>query len=155
MVYMWAYNYPFAKLWIGEKDGAITNVLFGDSDKRPFNFVIQETPLIKKAAKQLDEFFNGRRKSFNLPLLLEGTDFQKSVWKALLTIPFGETRSYKEIAIQVGNPKAARAVGMANNRNPISIIVPCHRVIGSNGSLIGYGGGLSIKNYLLNIEKAN
>ena len=95
---------------------------------------------------------DGKRKSFDLPLKPEGTEFQKKVWNALLDIPYGETRSYKDIAVAIGNPKACRAVGMANNRNPISIIIPCHRVIGANGSLVGYGGGLPIKIELLNLE---
>jgi len=88
-----------------------------------------------------------------LPLAPAGTAFMQKVWNALLTIPYGETRSYKEIAIAVGNSKACRAVGMANNRNPISVVIPCHRVIGANGKLVGYGGGLDIKSYLLDLEK--
>ena len=109
-------------------------------------------PLLKKAVKQLDEYFAGRRKEFNLPLSMKGTAFQKKVWAALQEIPYGETRSYGDIAKAIGKPKAARAVGMANNRNPVSIIVPCHRVIGSNGSLVGYGGGLKAKEFLLKLE---
>lgn len=104
------------------------------------------------AAKQLDEYFQGNRKVFQLPLDLQGTEFCKKVWASLLEIPYGETRSYQEIAITVGNPKGMRAVGMANHKNPIMIIVPCHRVIGKDGSLTGYAGGLDIKKKLLNIE---
>lgn len=103
--------------------------------------------------KQLTEYENGKRKFFELPLHLIGTDFQKQVWNALLEIPYGETRSYQEIAIRIGKPKALRAVGGACNRNPIGIIVPCHRVIGKNGSLTGYAGGLSYKELLLKHEK--
>ncbi len=103
--------------------------------------------------KQLTEYENGKRKVFELPLHLIGTDFQKQVWNALLEIPYGETRSYQEIAIRIGKPKALRAVGGACNRNPIGIIVPCHRVIGKNGSLTGYAGGLSYKELLLKHEK--
>lgn len=103
--------------------------------------------------KQLTEYEMGSRKIFDLPLHLIGTDFQKQVWNALLEIPYGETRSYQEIAIRIGKPKALRAVGGACNRNPIGIIVPCHRVIGKNGSLTGYAGGLSYKELLLNHEK--
>lgn len=103
--------------------------------------------------KQLTEYEKGIRKSFELPLHLKGTEFQKQVWNALLEIPYGETRSYQEIAIRIGKPKALRAVGGACNRNPIGIIVPCHRVIGKNGSLTGYAGGLSYKELLLNHEK--
>jgi len=114
---------------------------------------ICETELIKTAANQLNEYLEGKRKVFDLPLNPKGTKFQKNVWEALCNIPYGETRSYKQIAEAVGNPKACRAVGMANNRNPIIIFVPCHRVIGSNGSLVGYGGGLDIKEKLLSLEK--
>lgn len=103
--------------------------------------------------RQLTEYENGTRKVFELPLHLKGTDFQRQVWNALLEIPFGETRSYQEIAIRIGKPKALRAVGGACNRNPIGIIVPCHRVIGKNGSLTGYAGGLSYKELLLKHEK--
>lgn len=103
--------------------------------------------------KQLTEYENGKRKVFELPLHLIGTDFQKQVWNALLEIPYGETRSYQEIAIRIGKPKALRAVGGACNRNPIGIIVPCHRVIGKNGSLTGYAVGLSYKELLLKHEK--
>lgn len=103
-------------------------------------------------AKQLDEYFDGNRKEFELPLDLQGTEFCKKVWVNLLEIPYGETRSYEDIAIAVGNPKGMRAVGMANHKNPIMIVVPCHRVIGKDGSLAGYAGGLNIKKKLLNIE---
>jgi methylated-DNA-[protein]-cysteine S-methyltransferase len=112
-----------------------------------------ETPLIKNAASQLDEYFTGLRKAFDLPLSLKGTEFQRSVWNALLTVGYGETRSYKDIAAQIGKPLAVRAVGSANHHNPIAIIVPCHRVIGHDGSLTGYGGGLHVKQFLLDLEK--
>ncbi|MDR0475106.1 MAG: methylated-DNA--[protein]-cysteine S-methyltransferase, partial [Treponema sp.] len=111
-----------------------------------------ETPLIKKAAEQLAEYFECKRKTFNLPLVLHGTVFKTAVWNAMQTIPFGKTRSYGEVAAMIGNPKAARAVGMANNRNPIVIVIPCHRVIGHNGSLTGFGGGLDLKQQLLEME---
>lgn len=107
----------------------------------------------KSAAEQLCDYFSGARKAFDLDLLLEGTAFQKKVWNALTAIPYGETRSYKEVAESVGQPKAVRAIGGANNRNPIPIIIPCHRVIGSDGSLVGYGGGLDRKEQLLRLEK--
>lgn len=103
--------------------------------------------------KQFTEYEKGVRKSFDLPLHIVGTEFQKKVWNALLEIPYGETRSYQEIAIRIGNPKAVRAVGGACNRNPIGIIVPCHRVVGKNGSLTGYAGGLDYKKMLLEHEK--
>lgn len=114
-----------------------------------------ETPLLKLARQQLREYFDGERREFTLPVRLEGTEFQKKVWKALQTIPYGETRSYGEIARQIGSPKAARAVGGANNKNHIIILIPCHRVVGANGELVGFGCGLDVKEYLLNLEKGN
>lgn len=115
----------------------------------------KETALLREAAQQLEEFFRGERRTFDLPLAEKGTPFQKLVWQALRDIPYGETRSYKEIATALGNPNASRAVGMANNRNPISIVTPCHRVIGANGAMVGYGGGLEVKEFLLNLESMN
>lgn len=112
-----------------------------------------ETDLLEKAGNQLIEYFQGKRKNFDLPLEPAGTEFQKKVWKALCTIPYGQTKSYGEIAAQIGNPKACRAVGGANNKNPIMIFIPCHRVIGADGSLVGFGGGLDAKKYMLNLEK--
>lgn len=109
-------------------------------------------PVLAETERQLGEYFAGERRSFDIPLSFAGTDFQKSVWAALLTIPFGETRSYGEIADQLGKPRASRAVGAANGRNPISIIAPCHRVIGSSGQLTGFAGGLEAKKYLLELE---
>ena len=108
--------------------------------------------VIEKAVGQLDEFFAGKRKNFDVPLLLIGTDFQKKVWNELLKIPFGKTASYGEIAYRIGMPKAVRAVANANGANAVSVFVPCHRVIGSDGSLTGYGGGLTAKKMLLNLE---
>jgi len=149
------YDYPIGKIAIVESAGTISHVDFQCNGKRDFDgFAIFETPLIKKAAKQLTEYFSKKRTKFDLPLSPAGTEFQLSVWRALETIPFGETRSYMDIAVQIGNPKACRAVGMANNRNPIAIIIPCHRVIGRDGSLTGFGGGLDAKQYLLDLEKS-
>lgn len=108
-----------------------------------------------KAFLELDEYFEGKRKIFDIPLKPKGTDFMKRVWTNVLKIGYGKTASYKEIAILSGNSRAIRAVGMANNRNPIPIFIPCHRIIGSNGKLVGYGGGLEIKEYLLNLERSN
>jgi methylated-DNA-[protein]-cysteine S-methyltransferase len=144
------YSLKKLKIGIAEENNAITGVYFGA--EIPAGFVKAETPLIKKASAQINEYLNGKRKKFSLPLAMHGTPFQMDVWRALQTIPYGETRSYKEIAELVKRPKAVRAVGMANHRNPISIIVPCHRVIGHNGSLTGYGGGLPLKKYLLELE---
>jgi methylated-DNA-[protein]-cysteine S-methyltransferase len=109
-------------------------------------------PILLKTERQLGEYFAGKRKEFEVPLDMRGTPFQKNVWEALLAIPFGETRSYGQIAKQLGNPNATRAVGAANGRNPLPIIVPCHRVIGSSGSLTGFGGGLETKAQLLGLE---
>ncbi len=111
-------------------------------------------PILLQAERELNEYFAGERTSFTLPLDAAGTDFQKKVWSALLTIPYGETRSYGELARQVGNPKASRAVGAANGKNPLSIVVPCHRAIGSNGALTGFAGGLETKQRLLSLEAA-
>jgi methylated-DNA-[protein]-cysteine S-methyltransferase len=112
-----------------------------------------EHPILLQTERQLSEYFAGKRKSFSLDLDMRGTSFQKNVWEALLAIPFGETRSYGQLAKQLGNPNATRAVGAANGRNPISIIVPCHRVIGSSGKLTGFVGGLEVKAHLLNLER--
>ncbi len=114
---------------------------------------MENKDFFREAVRQLEAYFSGKLKSFDLKLAPEGTEFQKSVWRALCKIPYGETRTYKDIAESIGNPKAYRAVGLANNRNPISIIVPCHRVIGSNGKLTGYACGLDIKAFLLNLEQ--
>jgi methylated-DNA-[protein]-cysteine S-methyltransferase len=117
------------------------------------NRLHQEDAVLKRARKQLEEYFKGQRDHFDLPLQAEGTPFQKLVWKALSRIPYGVTQSYGELARAIGNPKASRAVGMANNRNPFCIVVPCHRVIGADGSLTGYAGGVGLKEWLLNHEK--
>lgn len=111
-------------------------------------------PILTRAAAQVDDYFAGKLRAFDVPLDFRGTDFQRSVWQALLTIPFGETRSYAQIADQIGRPTASRAVGAANGRNPVSIIAPCHRVIGTNGTLTGFAGGLEAKRMLLDLEAA-
>jgi len=153
MTYTYFYDFSFGNVGIAETDGAISHVYFESTTNKPKNAEIKETQLIKCCATQIQEYLDGKRTTFDLPLVFDGTSFQVSAWKALQEIPYGEVRSYKEQAIAVGNVKACRAVGMANNRNPISIIVPCHRVVGHNGSLVGYGGGLSTKEYLLELEK--
>ncbi len=109
-------------------------------------------PTVRQAARELEEYFAGRRKAFTVPLSLRGTPFQLKAWAALCAIPYGETRSYAQQAAAIGNPKACRAVGMANHRNAVLILVPCHRVIGADGSLVGYGGGLEVKRALLDLE---
>ena len=133
-------------------DRAIVETFFGEL---PEGVLHQGHGLLAEARKQMEEYFLGIRKRFELPLEMNGTPFQKRVWNALLEIPYGKTCSYKQIAIKVGNSKATRAVGMANNRNPIGIIVPCHRVIGANGALVGYAGGLSFKKFLLELESGH
>ena len=111
--------------------------------------------IIDDTIKQLDEYFKGQRKIFNLPIEFNGTEFQNKVWKSLLEIPYGQTRSYKDIAQMIDNEKAVRAVGGANNKNKLSIVVPCHRVIGQNGKLVGYAGGVTKKEALLKLESEN
>lgn len=120
----------------------------------PFDNARQQPrhPLLRETSRQLGDYFAGKRRAFELALEFRGTDFQQRVWAALLTIPYGETRTYGQIAAQIGNPTAVRAVGAANGRNPIAIIAPCHRVIGMNGSLTGFGGGLDAKAHLLSLE---
>jgi methylated-DNA-[protein]-cysteine S-methyltransferase len=150
MLYFYSYKTVLGSLWIYAGDSNITNVSF---EKIQIDSVEKETELIKMAYCQLNEYFKGMRDKFNLPLKPDGTQFQKSVWEALLKIPYGQTRSYKQIAEEVGAARAARAVGMANNKNPIAIIIPCHRVIGAGGKLTGYAGGLDKKELLLKLEK--
>lgn len=143
------YQFPVGTLCIEEKDNCITGLyrdnIIGEAEA--------ETELIRETRRQLTEYFDGKRQDFQVPIRLEGTEFQQRVWEALQTIPYGETRSYGEIARQIGSPKAARAVGGANHNNPVMIIVPCHRVIGANGSLTGFGGGLDMKEFLLDLER--
>lgn len=149
---LWFYDSPIGKLGIVEEDGRLIQVVFGDKGC-PQDLNVLETPLIARAGQQLFEYFGQRRKEFDLPFRLTGTDFQKSCWYAVSKIPYGETRTYREVALSLGKPKAVRAMGSANGKNPLPIIVPCHRVIGSDGSLTGYGGGLEAKRYLLNLER--
>lgn len=146
------YNTKIGKLGIREDGKNITHIYLRDKDIDEDKVVIEESDLIKRAYIQIDEYIKGKRKIFDLPLNPNGTEFQKKVWKALTEIPYGETTSYKDIAATLGNEKACRAVGMANNKNPIPIIIPCHRVIGANKKLVGYAGGLDLKKMLLNLE---
>lgn len=149
------YYYPTAigKIGISERNNEITNVYFENSTVSTQGKILNETAILKEAHQQLEDYFNGTRKTFSLTLAPEGTPFMKKVWQALCEIPYGETQSYKDIAQKINNDFAYRAVGLANNKNPIPIFIPCHRVIGSNKKLIGYAGGLKIKEYLLEIEK--
>jgi methylated-DNA-[protein]-cysteine S-methyltransferase len=143
------YHSPIGLLEIKGTDSGITSILFY-KEKQKEKAPIPE--VLKACAAQVDEYFRGRRKIFDVPLHLNGTSFQIKVWNELLKIPYGETVSYLDIALKVGNEKMIRAVGGANGKNPISIIVPCHRVIGTDGKLVGYGGGLWRKEWLLNHE---
>ncbi len=141
---------PVGELTLVEENGALTGLYFGT---RCLLGEKGTSPLLEEAARQLQEYFAGCRREFSLPLAPRGTEFQRQVWHALEGIPYGETRTYGEIARAIGKPKACRAVGMANHRNPLSILVPCHRVVGADGSLTGYGGGLEAKQFLLELEK--
>ena len=148
---LWVYDTAAGKITVASNGTAVAAVRFGDlSGGAP----ARRTELTDLAAEQLREYLAGKRKSFTVPLAPNGTPFQMRVWAALRTIPYGETRSYGRIAALIGNPKACRAVGTANNRNPIAILIPCHRVIGADGSLVGYGGGLPLKRRLLALERA-
>ena len=150
MIFQYSYETILGSVTFVEEDGtllAITTHCTYKGEKF-------ETPLLREAYKQLSEYLIGKRLNFDLPLNPRGTVFQQQVWKALCDIPYGETRSYKQIAEAIGNPKAVRAVGMANNRNPLLIVIPCHRVIGANGKLVGYGAGIEKKEFLLKLEKS-
>ena len=147
-IYITKYGY----LTIIEENDKIIEIYFKDIKSKDDT---KETPLIKETYKQIDEYLKGERKKFTLPLNPKGTDFQKKVWKALCSIPYGETRTYKDISIKIKSPKAYRVVGSANNKNPIPIIIPCHRVIGVNNKLIGYAYGLDMKRELLEMENKN
>ncbi|GMB01829.1 methylated-DNA--[protein]-cysteine S-methyltransferase [Pelosinus sp. IPA-1] len=146
------YQTAIGKIGIMENGKAITNVIFRE-DNVPKDAIVKETSLIKEAGQQLNDYLASKRRSFSLPLAPEGTEFQQKVWKALQDIPCGEIRSYGEVAKRIGQPKAARAVGMANNKNPILIFIPCHRVVGANGKLVGYAAGLDVKEHLLKLER--
>ena len=151
---IWFYKTPIGKIGIASENETIIGILFENS-KIIENAQEKETPIIKKCHQQLMEYFNQERTHFNLPLAINGTDFQNKVWNALMDIPYGSTCSYKDIALKINNEKAVRAVGLANNKNYIPIIIPCHRVIGTSGKLVGYAGGLEMKQYLLDLEKTN
>jgi len=168
------YDFKIGRIAIADDGNAITDIFIANNDKaneielsntkltknqldviKLHDTQIYETALIKNAAMQLDEYLLGKRMVFDVPLAPVGTDFQKEVWTALVEIPYGQTRSYKQIAQAINNPLACRGVGGANNKNPIMFMIPCHRVIGANGSLVGYAEGLDLKQMLLNMEKEN
>ena len=148
MQYLLHLESPIGPLTLTEEDGALIRLDFGKKGQAG-----PETTLLAEAKKQLEQYFSGTLRSFTLPLRPKGTPFQQKVWAALLQIPWGETRTYGQVAAMIGQPKACRAVGMANNRNPLPIFIPCHRVIGANGQLTGYAGGLSAKEHLLSLEQ--
>jgi len=149
---------PVGRLTLVASDSGLAAILWENDNPRrvPVNLVAEDPdhPVLIETEKQLREYFAGQRQVFSVPLDFGGTEFQNQVWQALLSIPFGETRTYTEIARQIGKPAAVRAVGAANGRNPISIIAPCHRVLGSTGNLTGFAGGLQAKAHLLALEGA-
>ncbi|OPG08306.1 cysteine methyltransferase [Streptomyces sp. GKU 895] len=146
---------PYGPLTLVATDGTLSNLYMTDQRHRPAQetFGVRDDRPFGEAIDQLEAYFAAELKEFTLELRLHGTPFQRSVWEQLLRIPYGETRSYGDLAAALGNPGASRAVGLANGKNPVSIIVPCHRVVGSNGSLTGYGGGLERKQRLLDFEQ--
>jgi methylated-DNA-[protein]-cysteine S-methyltransferase len=143
---------PRFNMFIEERDKRITQIHFCGAGSRER---VNPSALISEAVKQLTEYFSGTRKIFDLPVHPAGTEFQQKVWNELLRIPYGQTVSYGQIAANIANPKASRAVGGANHCNPVSVVIPCHRVIGANGQLTGYGGGLEMKKMLLDLERNN
>lgn len=146
------FDTPLGLMGLAAEDEAITRLYLPG---RPTPRIMpHETPVLAEGRRQLEEYFAGERREFDLPLAPEGTAFQKQVWAALRDIPYGETRTYGQIAATLGRPKACRAVGMANHRNPLAILIPCHRVVGANGTLTGYAGGLDMKQKLLELEGA-
>lgn len=156
LVYMYM-DSPVGALKLVAHDHALVAVMWDNEDHKRVRLAElvenQQHPMLHQVKQQLQEYFAGQRQQFDLPLDFQGTAFQQQVWQALLEIPYGETRSYKQIAFQLGNEKAVRAVGAANGKNPISIIAPCHRVIGSGGALVGFAGGLDKKQILLSLEQ--
>lgn len=144
---------PFGNLYLYADDNYLSGITFREVDSLEAK-ADEKHPILQQAAQQLKEYFSGQRHTFDLPLRFSGTDFQQQVWQHLQTVPYGDTQSYQQVAGAIDNPKAVRAVGNANNKNPIVIVVPCHRVIGANGNMVGYGGGLPIKEWLLKHEQA-
>jgi methylated-DNA-[protein]-cysteine S-methyltransferase len=150
--YWTTFSSPIGHVTVAGDEDAVRSVWLGDRCRPPAPDAIRDEARLSAAAAQLAEYFEGERRSFDLTLAPTGTLFQTTVWRALLEIPFGRTLSYGELAHRIGRPGAARAVGVANARNPLAIVVPCHRVIGSNGTLTGYGGGVDRKAWLLDFE---
>lgn len=165
IIYWTAVKTSFGDCFVAEQNGKLVRSFLPGQTQAAFLKTLQknkkidiknkQTPVLKQAAVQLKEYFLGKRKDFNLPLNPQGTSFQQAVWKKLTHIPFGKTKSYQDIAIGIKNEKAVRAVGGANNKNPLPIFVPCHRVIGKNGSMTGFGGGIPLKIKMLELENKN
>ena len=147
-------DFPFGRFGVEEKEGAVTHLYLNPAGA-VFPAEERETPLLAEAMRQLAEYFAGERREFELPLAPEGTPFMRRVWAELVKVPYGATATYGEIAERIGNPGGSRAVGLANNRNPIAIIIPCHRIIGSSGKLVGYAGGVELKERLLALESGS
>ncbi|MCW8335798.1 methylated-DNA--[protein]-cysteine S-methyltransferase [Vibrio sp. SCSIO 43135] len=154
MNYYTEYQSPMGCVTVQANEQGLLGVWFEIHTTKPEQLGQRDEsfPILSQAVAQLDEYFSGSRKQFELPLAAKGTDFQMKVWQALTTIPYGEVWSYQDLANAIGNPKAVRAVGLANGKNPISVVVPCHRVIGKSGKLTGYAGGVERKAALLKLE---
>jgi methylated-DNA-[protein]-cysteine S-methyltransferase len=149
---LWFHQMVIGRIGIAEECDCITNVYF-ETDIIPPQVDERQTSLIKEAFRQLNAYLRGCLREYSLPLAPHGTYFMRDVWEKVRSVPYGKTSSYKDIAIAIGNPKAVRAVGMANNKNPIPLFIPCHRIIGTSGKLVGYRGGLTLKQQLLELEK--
>ncbi len=154
-MYFTKYKINSYELFLTASDDCLLSVEFIQTENtfNMFNMTCTQNSVLSMAIQQLDEYFAGSRQTFHLPLQLHGTAFQRNVWHELINIPYGSTATYKELAERMGKPKAFRAVGNACNKNPFPIIIPCHRVIGSSGSMTGYAGGIELKNFLLNLEQ--
>lgn len=146
------YPTPMGRITLASDGASITRLVFGATELEGAQ---TPTALTNEAANQVQEYLAGKRETFDLPLDPAGTSFQKQVWEALRSIPYGQTRTYQQVAQMIGNPNAMRAVGGANNKNPLPILIPCHRVVGANGDLVGYAAGLKIKRFLLDLEQAH
>lgn len=155
MYFSYIYESKFGNIYIKTDENYVYNINFIDINSINKEFEYKKNIITEEVIKQVEEYFNGKRKSFELPVNPQGTEFQKRVWRELQKIPYGQTRTYKDIAIKIEKPNASRAIGNANNKNPIAIVIPCHRVIGSNNKLVGYAGGIDKKIKLLELEKNN
>lgn len=154
MFYCDSIDTPAGRLYLTADEKALLRLTW-DGGSVPKGAACERNGILDQAVRELTEYFAGERTRFNVPVRTEGTPFQQAVWKALETIPYGQTRTYGELARLVGKPNAARAIGMANHSNPVAIIIPCHRVIGANGKLTGFAGGLSAKEYLISLERTH